>query len=329
VVALHLRHLFCLRHVLKSLHTDDCGLFAFLMGNLISPRREKELRVLRRISTPDFTTVRAEDGNEETKLRRCLKKVGLLFVNGEIIDMDQEHKRWNHMSMLARVGTKIPSTSNTIKSLNSRLNEKTPRFNTFYRSLHQLREAIMQKIENFTDCTRHNHKYRVVQKSVRCPSISTDNLLAWSNLLSNDALYEGRRAQRRFISVSWARMDCEIAFFLSTDDVCLCGETVLTTVMHRVDCPCSHRFGAYCGNRRGVDRLGSARNPRSPPVPRLPRVVLRVILDWTQCEFRLVVVDRVVFAPTNPFHQGEVQQLVKLIARDAHVQTRRDEVRFC
>jgi hypothetical protein len=35
----------------------------------------------------------------------------------------------------------------------------------------------------------HVRNYRVVQKSVRSPSISTDNLLAWPNLLSNDAQF--------------------------------------------------------------------------------------------------------------------------------------------
>jgi hypothetical protein len=47
----------------------------------------------------------------------------------------------------------------------------------------------MQKTENFTDCRRHNHKY------------------------------EGHRAQRRLISVLWARMDREITVFLATDEL--------------------------------------------------------------------------------------------------------------
>jgi hypothetical protein len=50
----HPRHLFCLRHMLKSLHTNKCGRFASLVGNLISARSEKELRMLRRTYTPDL-----------------------------------------------------------------------------------------------------------------------------------------------------------------------------------------------------------------------------------------------------------------------------------
>jgi hypothetical protein len=94
-----------------------------------------------------------------------------------------------------------------------------------------------------------------------------------------------------------------------------------------IECPCSHRFGAYCRNHLGVDRPRRARNPRGPSVSRLPQGILRIIQDWTQCKFRPVIVDRVVFAPGNPFRQGEVEQLVKLIVRDAHAETRRDEVR--
>jgi hypothetical protein len=219
------------------------------VGNLINARSEKKFRVLRRIHTPDLARVCAENGNEEIKLRRCLKKVCLLFVNGEMIDVDQEHKRWNQASMLARVGTTMVSRSNTIESLNGRLNGKMLRFNAFWGSVHRLREAIVQTIENFADYTRRNHKY------------------------------ERRGAQHRFISVPWARMDREIAFFLTTNDTCLCGETVLATEMDRVDCPCNHRFQIYCRNHLGVDRPGGAHNPRDPSLPRLPHVVLRIIQD--------------------------------------------------
>jgi hypothetical protein len=224
--------------------------------------------------------------------------LGLSFITGEIIYMGQEHKRRNQVSMLARVDTKMPSTLNTTESLDGRLNIKMARFDAFWGPLHRLREAITQKIENFTHCMRHNHKH------------------------------EGHRAQHCFISAPWARMDREIAFFLTTDDTCLCGETVLATEMYRVNCPCRHRFGAYCQNHLGVDRPERARNPRGPSVPHLPQMVLRVIQDWTQCEFRIVVVDRVVFAPGNSFRQGEVEQLAKLVVRDAHAQARWDEVRL-
>jgi hypothetical protein len=39
------------RHVLKSLHTKDCGRYASLVENLISTRSEKELRVLQSLCT--------------------------------------------------------------------------------------------------------------------------------------------------------------------------------------------------------------------------------------------------------------------------------------
>jgi hypothetical protein len=175
------------------------------------------------------------------------------------------------MEPSVNVGTEMPSTSNTIEWLNGRPNGKTPRLNAFWGSLHRFREAIMQKIKNCTDSMKSNHKY------------------------------EGRRAQSRFISVLWTRMDLEIAFSPTTDDTCLCGKTLLATEMYRVDCPCSHRFGADYQNHPGLDCPERARNHRGSSVPHLPHVVLRVIQDWGQCEFRPVVVDRVVFAPGNPF----------------------------
>jgi hypothetical protein len=75
VGARHPRRLFCLRHVLKSLHTKDCDRFASLVGNLISARSEKELRVLRGIYIPYFVTVCAERGNEETKLTNVSRRL--------------------------------------------------------------------------------------------------------------------------------------------------------------------------------------------------------------------------------------------------------------
>jgi hypothetical protein len=84
------------------------------------------------------------------------------------------------------------------------------------RTMPEIAELLAKKICSASPCTQHTHlisghltsfssdisniacgeslfyhvrNYRVVQKSVRYPSISTDNLLASSNLLSNNAWF--------------------------------------------------------------------------------------------------------------------------------------------
>jgi hypothetical protein len=149
VGARHPRHLFCLRHVLKSLHDKACGPFGSLVGNLISARSQKELRLFLKIYTPDFREVYAQNGTEKGQLARCLKKVGLLFDGTSVQYPEPGRTRWRQVSMLERTDTRMPTTSNTIECLNGHLNGKTPRHNQFWGSLHRLRLMITQRIKHF------------------------------------------------------------------------------------------------------------------------------------------------------------------------------------
>jgi hypothetical protein len=89
----HPRHLFCLRHVLKSLHAKDCSRFASLVGNLIRARSETELNLLYDVYTPDFAAAYLQGGSEKLQLAKCLKKVGRSFLNGVITFSDSEQTK--------------------------------------------------------------------------------------------------------------------------------------------------------------------------------------------------------------------------------------------
>jgi hypothetical protein len=67
----HPRHLFCLRHVLKSLHHKG-GRFAVPVGNLISARSRKELEVFVNTYTLPFIQVYRSGGPEKAQMIRCL-----------------------------------------------------------------------------------------------------------------------------------------------------------------------------------------------------------------------------------------------------------------
>jgi hypothetical protein len=207
----HTRHLFCLRHVLKSLE-NKCGRFASLVGNLIRARSRKELDVLIELYTPDWAEVCQNAAEEEKQLRRCLAKVGLVMRDGTLCYEDAERTRWKQVSMLERVGTHMPTTSNTIECTNGHLNGDTPRHNTFWGSLHRIAGIFSVKIENFSECVWHNLKY------------------------------ERGKAERRCALVLPERMKCEMEFFQTNERDCLCGETKFPTDMYRVQVHCSHRL---------------------------------------------------------------------------------------
>jgi hypothetical protein len=284
----HRRHLFCLRHVLTSLDTKDYSRFASLVGNLISARSETELELLYDVYTPDFAAVYREAGTEKRQLENCLKKVGRGFVDGVITFTDSGRTRWRQVSMLERVETRMPTTSNTIESLNGRLNEKTPRFNSFWGSLHRLREAIMKKTGNYFFSVKHNLSYAMV------------------------------RAERRGQILPADRMRREMDFFETTAEHCLCGETVFASGMYRTDVLCSHRF------RHGLlEGFGFPPRPSS-----LDGITdLDVAMRWTSCGLKVGIRPRSVLPPVDPPREAEVVRLVRLIVRDAHAHRRRDEVK--
>jgi hypothetical protein len=211
----HPRHLFCLRHVLKSLHTKNCGRFGSIVGNLISARSEKELKLLLKVYTADFAAVFRENGEDAIKLARCLKKVGLFYRDGNLVFADPQKTRWRQFSLLERLDTHMPTTSNTIESLNGRLNAKTPRFNCFWGSLHRFRKTIVNKTERFWRSLSHNKEY------------------------------ERGKATRRAKNLPADRMARELAFFHTTQDACLCGETAFARTLYRTDVLCSHRLAVW------------------------------------------------------------------------------------
>jgi hypothetical protein len=246
-----------------------------------------KLKLLYEVCTPDFAAVYREAGTEKLQLEKCLKKVGRSFVDGVITFADEEEKRWKQVSMLERVGTRMPTTSNTIESPNGRLNGKTPRFNCFWGSLHRLREAIMKKTENYFFSVNHNLQYELERVS--------------------------RRAHR----VDPVRMQDEMEFFRTIEQSCLCGETVFARAMYRMDILCSHRI------KHWVQRH-SALTP--PPVSPLGITDLKVKVQWTSCELNVEMCERIVSAPDDHFRAMEVECLVNLIVKDAHAYRRRPEV---
>jgi hypothetical protein len=212
---------------------------------------------------------------------------------------DNNANRWNQVAMMGRIGTRMPSTSNTIECLNGHLNELTPRKNCFWGSLHRLAEMFTRKIESFEYCWRHNLRYEI------------------------------HKARRRYRSIPDDRMAREITFFQTAPTRCMCGETVLACGMFRIDILCSHRIAHWHHDPQApMERYGGAIAPEHWPIS--PRTAPLVCSDhWNSCQVTVEDYQGPSVASRTDAHRLEVDRLVRRIARDGNVTSanREDDIR--
>jgi hypothetical protein len=113
----HPLHLFCLRHFPQALNKYKHGQ---AIGNIVKARGRKEFEVLYRLYARHFRMIFTRGDAECNDLQLCMKTVGMAFLDGQVQIVN--HSPWRRVSMLERVGTKMPATSNAIESLNGHLN---------------------------------------------------------------------------------------------------------------------------------------------------------------------------------------------------------------
>jgi hypothetical protein len=279
----HPRHLFYLRHVLKTLRKKPCGRFGPLMGNLIRARSQKELDVLWEDYTPDFLQVCENHGQEEKQLRLALARIGLAMGQEGIAFADPERTRWRQVSMLERLDTRMPSTSNTIESLNGHMNDTTPRHNTLWGALLRIEWIFSHKIECFQDCVYHNQRY------------------------------ERRQVVKRLRGLPPDQMAREITFFQSEEDCCPCGQTIFASQMYRLDIPCSHRLFLMEQNHVPARQVMFPRESRD----KMNRLLGQSPEDLPKCLVTYEVLSaEAVKRETS--REREVQRLVRRIMGDVH-----------
>ena len=201
-------HLACLRHFKVSLKTN---VFSHAICSIISCRSEFELEKLLGEYSKQFAVI--EDEKEKNTLLDQLHKVGLTINANQIIISDS--KTWSRVSMIERVKTRMPSTTNALEATHGHLNESTQRRNDFWPSLHRLVKSINDRTHSFQDHLKHS--FQKIKRDVK-----------------NRANYIYEREMKK-----------EIDSFSSTKTECKCGETKLESSMYRVTIPCSHMVA--CG----------------------------------------------------------------------------------
>jgi hypothetical protein len=197
-------HLACIRHLLVSLKQHH---FSFQVGNLVKCRTIKDFVTLKELYQPEFSRA---SGTEKSDLTKLLKKIGLR-LESEII-MITDEIRWKEVSMIERIQTKMPPTTNALESTHGHLNEMTPRRNLFFKSLFRIAKMMIQKTFHYEQSLKQNFHSATRKAKQRCKRINED------------------------------QMKNEQAFYETGDSQCECGEMIHYSAMYRVSMPCSHLY---------------------------------------------------------------------------------------
>ena len=129
----HMIHLACFKHLLNSLKNFD---FSYEVIQLVRCESEFEFINCKNFFAQKFIEICHTNEEQYEKINLALEKVGLLFIDNQII-IDNE-KRWGEVSMVERCFYHMPSTTNTLEATHGHLNKRTPRRNTFFQSIFRI-----------------------------------------------------------------------------------------------------------------------------------------------------------------------------------------------
>ena len=149
-------HLACLRHLLVSLKYNE---HTYLLSMLIKATTQEEYDAAFAFITQKYETIDWNNKKLVRLLKSLLKKVGLMYDSKtkRLSILDKE--RWEGVALLYRVPLHMPSTTNALESTHGHMNQKTPRRNNFFTSLHRIVECIMKKSQNIQECIQNNYAY--------------------------------------------------------------------------------------------------------------------------------------------------------------------------
>ncbi|KAK8854278.1 hypothetical protein M9Y10_016837 [Tritrichomonas musculus] len=200
-------HLSCLRHFIVSIKKMD---YSFEAITLIKCTSQQDLESEKSLFTNKFKKFCTENSGELKKINKVLKKIGLLYINDQIIIQNQS--RCDEVSMLQRRLCKMPSTTNTLESTHGQINRKTPRRNTFYSPLFRTFLCLNSKFESINKKLCHNYNYTRIKTLRQKQSLNNEEMI-------NQCL-----------------------FYQTTKDNCSCGQNKLESELYNIDIPCIHRL---------------------------------------------------------------------------------------
>jgi hypothetical protein len=144
-------HLFCRRHFLLSLKLKE---FRLPVGNLVKCRSEAEFARLKVLYAAEFRGV--IQPKRRDLLRSTWHKAGLSFTGGEIVIADEP--RFSAVSMWRCIGTRMPSTTNSLEATHGHRNEQISRRNPFWGSMAIRYNSISDKTLHFDAALVHDFR---------------------------------------------------------------------------------------------------------------------------------------------------------------------------
>jgi hypothetical protein len=148
--------------------------------------------------------------SKQAALSKILHQVGLALANGNLSITSAE--RWQQVSMLERVPSRMPPTTNSLESIHGHLNTQTPRRNAFWRSLQRIVVMMIFKSGDFACLVRYNFADEV-----------------------REAYTRGTKTDRNV-------MQRESDWYGTTANSCKYGETSRLWTIYGFPFPCSHQY---------------------------------------------------------------------------------------
>lgn len=157
-----------------------------------------------------FPQICREDPNEFEKINKILSKIGLFFMDGQVTI--ENVKKWEKVSLLCRIKTHMPSTTNTLESMHGHINKQCPRRNSFFSAYFRLISELCSKYDKIKERVQHNYRY------------TKNKTIEMKQKTSHEEMMQ------------------MITYYDTDQESCSCGQNKLQTANFKIDIPCMHRL---------------------------------------------------------------------------------------
>jgi hypothetical protein len=206
---------YCLRHFVSSLKDH---LFGCYVTYLVKSATLTEFQMLNLAFCAPLQEAINNGPDPNARLMRARKEFGkaglaINFREGVVQSIViANRERWAQVSIVQKIEDHLPSTTNSLESMNGHLNASVTRNNGFWPSLLRLTEHIEHGIQHFALSVKHNFN-RATHKT-------------WALAQSLDI----------------TEMNNQIAYFHSTKETWECVETLHVSTLYGIHIPCCHQM---------------------------------------------------------------------------------------
>jgi hypothetical protein len=197
-------HVYCVAHTIRLIGNNNH--LTFTLKRLLQLTDVEEVNNF----LSEFSVTFSEELLQESFLK-TISSIGLSVVDN-FVTPDPGSPLFYQSCLAYRVERGIPSTSNSLESLHSHLNDLKLRNTTYWMSISRMMILLQHRFLLFESCIQHNYNLQVYRLSHLLTSSSQEFLEDEVNLLH------------------------------STIDYCLCKKNIKINRLFDIDFPCIHRL---------------------------------------------------------------------------------------